>query len=69
MTLAYRTVIDKFAQLSDGDRSCVLAMLRSPPADQMTSKGSAHDQFYLALERLVPRHRGFDGLDVGLQDG
>jgi hypothetical protein len=52
MTLAYRTVIDKFAQLSDGDRSCVLAMLSSPPADQMTSKGSAHDQFYLALERL-----------------
>ena len=52
MTPAYRTVIDKFAQLSDGDRSCVLAMLRSPPADQMTSKGSAHDQFYLALERL-----------------
>jgi hypothetical protein len=52
MTQAYRTVIDKFAQLSDGDRSCVLAMLGSPPADQMTSKGSAHDQFYLALERL-----------------
>lgn len=52
MTLAYRTVIDKFARLSDGDRSCVLAMLRSPPADQLTSKGSAHDQFYLALERL-----------------
>jgi len=52
MTLAYRTVIDKFAQLSDGDRSCVLAVLRNPPADQMTSKGSAHDQFYLALERL-----------------
>lgn len=52
MTLAYRTVIDKFAQLSDGDRSCVLAVLRNQPAEQLTSKGSAHDQFYLALERL-----------------
>jgi hypothetical protein len=50
--LAHRTVIDKFAQLSDSDRSCVLGMLSTPTADQMTSKGSAHDQFYLALQGL-----------------
>jgi hypothetical protein len=50
--LAHRIVIDKFVQLSDGDRSCVLGMLSIPTADQMTSKGSAHDQFYLALQEL-----------------
>jgi len=44
-------------------------MLRSPLAEQMTSKGSAHDQFYLALERLgwAQRAKIDDHLDaVGL---
>ena len=69
MTLAYRTVIEKFAQLSDGDRSCVFGMLKLPDTDQMTTKGSAHDQFYLALETLgwAQRAKLDDELDaIGL---
>ena len=53
----FQAVIDKHARLSGGDKSCVLAMLQSQASQQLTSRGSPHDQFYLALEELGWAHR------------
>ena len=48
----YRSVTDRFSELSASDKSCLVAMLKTPNAVQLTSRNSAHDAFYTALESL-----------------
>ena len=43
---------DRFGAMSQGDKSCVVAMLADPDAQQLTTKDSAHGQFYEAMEEL-----------------
>lgn len=65
MKREYQKVVDAFERLSDSDRSCVLHMLKTTDADQLTSKGSAQDQFYLALKDVGWARRAELGEDLG----
>jgi len=46
-----RTVSEHYENMSEGDRSCVFAMVQSVGAQQMTSIGSSHDLFYKELSK------------------
>lgn len=48
----FERVFERYAELSEGDKSCVLAMLQTPNGQQMTSIGSAHDRFYKELSKF-----------------
>lgn len=44
-------VSEHYSNMSEGDKSCVVAMLQHVGAEQMTSIGSSHDKFYEELSK------------------
>ena len=48
-TVNLPAILGHYSNMSDGDKSCVAAMLQNPDAQQITSIGSSHDQSYAEL--------------------
>ena len=50
-SMNFQAISEHYTNMSEGDRSCVVAMLQNSGAQQMTSINSHHDKFYEELSK------------------